>query len=165
MLPEVIKDTIARVRAGAESEGRDPADVPVWFTTRSSLNEDREKSINGIHASVSSILNHSMRFGLDNKSVPGQFRDKIQEYVDGYELYDHVLQGGRNPKRMEDLGLTDYAMDRYALAGNAKDWIERISAIADAGGTNIWFSVEPGPIEQQIHYMKMFEKEILPEFV
>ena len=165
VLPEIIKDTIARVRAGAESEGRDPADVPVWFTTRSSLNEDREKSINGIHASVSSILNHSMRFGLDNKSVPGQFRDKIQEYVDGYELYDHVLQGGRNPKRMEDLGLTGYAMDRFALAGNAKDWIERISAIADAGGTNIWFSVEPGPIEQQIHYMKMFEKEILPEFV
>ena len=85
-----------------------------------------------------------MRFGLDNKSVPGQFRDKIQEYVDGYELYDHVLQGGRNPKRIEDLGLTDYAMDRYALACNAKDWIERISAIADAGGTNIWFSAEPG---------------------
>ena len=165
VLPEVIKDTIARVHAGAESEGRDPASVPVWFTTRSSLNEDREKAITGIHASVSSILNHSMRFGLDNKSVPGQFRDKIQEYVDGYELYDHVLQGGRNPKRMEDLGLTDYAMDRFALAGNAKDWIERISAIADAGGTNIWFSAEPGPIEKQIHYMKMFEKEILPEFV
>ncbi len=165
VLPEVIKDTKARVRAGAESEGRDPDSVPVWFTTRSSLNEDREKAINGIHASVSSILNHSMRFGLDNKNVPGQFRDKIQEYVDGYELYDHVLQGGRNPKRMEDLGLTDYAMDRFALAGNSKDWIDRIGAIADAGGTNIWFSVEPGTIEQQIHYMRMFEREILPAFM
>ncbi len=165
VLPEVIRDTIARVAAGAKSEGRDPASVPVWFTTRSSLNEDRDAAITGIHASVSSILNHSMRFGLDNKNVPGQFRDKIQEYVDGYELYDHVLQGGRNPKRMEDLGLTDYAMDRYALAGNAKDWIERISAIADAGGTNIWFSTEPGTIEKQIHYMKMFEREILPKFV
>ena len=106
-----------------------------------------------------------MRFGLANKNVPGQFLDKVQEYVDGYELYDHVLQGGRNPQRMADLGLTDYAMDRFALAGDAKDWIERISAIADAGGTNIWFSVEPGPIEKQIHYMKMFEREILPEFV
>ena len=165
VLPEVIKDTIARVGAGAESEGRDPDSVDVWFTTRSSLNEDREKAITGIHASVSSILNHSMRFGLANKNVPGQFLDKVQEYVDGYELYDHVLQGGRNPQRMADLGLTDYAMDRFALAGDAKDWIERISAIADAGGTNIWFSVEPGPIEKQIHYMKMFEREILPEFV
>lgn len=76
-----------------------------------------------------------------------------------------MLQGGRNPRRMEDLGLTDYAMDRFALAGNAKDWIERIGAIADAGGTNIWFSAEPGPIEKQIHYMKMFEREVLPEFV
>ena len=165
VLPEVVQDTIARVRAGAASEGRDPASVDVWFTTRSSLNEDREKAIAGIHASVSSILSHSMRFGLDNKNVPGQFRDKIQEYVDGYELYDHILVGGRNPRRLEALSLTDYALERYVLAGDVNDWIERIAAIADSGGTNIWFNAERGGIEGQIHYMKLFAKEILPEFM
>ncbi|PPR23681.1 MAG: F420-dependent glucose-6-phosphate dehydrogenase [Alphaproteobacteria bacterium MarineAlpha10_Bin3] len=162
--PDVVRDTIARVQAGAKSEGRDPDSVDVWFTTRSSLNEDRNKAITGIHASVSSILNHSMRFGLDNKNVPGQFRQKIQEYVDGYELYDHILDGGRNPRRMEDLGLTDYAMERYALAGNVTDWIERIGAIADSGGVNIWFSTQHGGIEAQIHTMKLFAREIMPEF-
>jgi 5,10-methylenetetrahydromethanopterin reductase len=164
VLPEVISDTIARVRAGAESENRNPDDVEVWFTTRSSLDEDRDKAIRGIHASVSSILNHSMRFGLDNKNVPTQFRNKIQEYVEGYELYDHVLEGGRNPRRMADLGLTDYALERYALAGDPNDWIERIGAMADAGATNLWISVERGDIERQIHYMKLFGEEILPQF-
>ncbi|PYM14828.1 MAG: hypothetical protein DMD81_16775, partial [Candidatus Rokuibacteriota bacterium] len=81
-------------------------------------------------ASVSSILNHSMRFGLDGKLVPDDLRARIQTYVDGYELYDHVLQGGRNPRRMEELGLTDYALRRFALAGNATDWIKRIEEIA-----------------------------------
>jgi alkanesulfonate monooxygenase SsuD/methylene tetrahydromethanopterin reductase-like flavin-dependent oxidoreductase (luciferase family) len=135
LLPEVISDTIDRVGKGAEAEGR-----------------------------VSSILNHSMRFSLDNKNVPGQFRDKIQEYVDGYELYDHVLESGRNPVRMAELGLTDYALDRWALAGNVSDWIERIGALADAGATNIWFSTERGDLDRQIHYMKVFSDEIAPHF-
>src|SRR5213078_1839194 len=118
-----ISDTIEQVAAGATAAGRDPSEVEVWFTTRSSLDADRNKAIKRIHASVSSILNHSMRFGLDGKNVPTQFRAKIAEYVEGYELYDHVLQAGRNPKRMAELGLTEYAVERFALAGNANDWI------------------------------------------
>ena len=164
VLPEVIADTNARVRDGAKAAGKNPDDLEIWYTPRSSLDEDRDKAIEGIHASVSSILNHSMRFGVDNKNVPTQFREKIQEYVDGYELYDHVLVGGRNPKRMSELGLTEYAMERYALAGNPKDWIERISALAEAGAPNLWITVERGDIERQIHYMKVFGEEILPKF-
>ncbi len=62
LLPEVISDTIERVAAGAKAAGRDPSEAEVWFTTRSSLDADRNKAIERIHASVSSILNHSMRF-------------------------------------------------------------------------------------------------------
>ena len=104
LLPEVIKDTIARIHAGAREAGRDPADADIWFTTRTSLDDDRDLAIQSVKASVSSILNHSMRFGLDGKHVPDALRTKIQEYVDGYELYDHVLQDGRNPKRMDSSG-------------------------------------------------------------
>ena len=164
VLPQVVSDTIGRVRAGAVSANRDPDEVDVWFTTRSSLDEDGDRAVQAIHASVSSILNHSMRFGLDNKSVPGQFRDKIQEYVDGYELYDHVLESGRNPKRMAELSLTDYALERYALAGNPSDWIERISALAESGADKIWFSTERGDLDRQIHYMRVFADEIRPHF-
>ena len=95
LLPEVIKDTIARIHAGAREAGRDPAEVDIWFTTRTSLDTDRDRAIEDVKPSVSSILNHSMRFGLDGKHVPADLRAKVQDYVDGYELYDHVLHGGR----------------------------------------------------------------------
>ena len=114
---------------------------------------------------MSSILNHSMRFGLDGKHVPDELRDKIQEYVDGYELYDHVLHEGRNPKRMEALGLTSYALDRFALAGNASDWIERIERIAEAGARKIWVSLRATDMETQLHYMKILGGEIMSRFV
>jgi 5,10-methylenetetrahydromethanopterin reductase len=165
LLPEVIKDTIARVHAGAREAGRNPADVDIWFTTRTSLDEDRDRAIQGVKASVSSILNHSMRFGLDGKHLPDALRAKVQEYVDGYELYDHVLHEGRNPKRMDALGLTQYAIDRFALAGNATDWIKRIEQVAEAGARKIWVSLRATDMETQHHYMKILGGEIMSRFV
>ena len=164
LLPEVIKDTITRVHAGAREAGRDPSEVDIWFTTRTSLDDDRDRAIQGVKASVSSILNHSMRFGLDGKHVPDELRDKIQEYVDGYELYDHVLHEGRNPKRMEALGLTQYAIDRFALAGNASDWIQRIEEVAAAGATKLWVGLRTSDMDTQRHYMRVLGKEIMERF-
>jgi 5,10-methylenetetrahydromethanopterin reductase len=165
LLPQVIHDTIARIHAGAREAGRNPADVDIWFTTRSSLHEDRETAIENIKASVSSILNHSMRFGLDDKHVPADLRAKIQTYVDGYVLYDHVLHAGRNPRRMDELGLTDYAIKRFALAGNSRDWITRIEQLAGAGATKLWVGLRAGDLASQRHYLGMLGKEIMARFV
>src|SRR6202021_3105135 len=129
---------------GRTEGGRKPLEVEVWFPTPPALDADRDKAIERIPASVSSILNHSMRFGLDGKNVPTQFRAKIAEYIEGYELYDHVLQAGRNPKRMAELGLTEYGLEGFALAGNANDWIERIGELAALGASRLWLSTESG---------------------
>ena len=164
LLPEVITDTIERVAAGAREAGRDPSEAEVWFTARSSLDAERDKAIERVHASVSSILNHSMRFGVEGKHVPSQFKAKIAEYVAGYELYDHVLQAGKNPKRMAELGLTEYALERFALAGNVSDWIKRIGELAELGASRLWISTETGDFDRRIHYMKVFTEQILPHF-
>ena len=165
LLPEVVHDTIARIHAGAREAGRDPADVDIWFTARSSLHEDRDKAIENVKASVSSILNHAMRFGLEGKHVPADLRAKVQDYVDGYELYDHVLHAGKNPRRMADLGLTDYAIDRWALAGAPRDWIARIEQLAERGATKLWVGVSGGDLDGQRHYLKLMGEEIMPRFV
>ena len=45
LLPEVIQDTIARIHTGVAEAGRARSDVDIWFTTRTSLNEDRAKAL------------------------------------------------------------------------------------------------------------------------
>ena len=165
LLPEVIADTIARVPAGAREAGRHPDDVEIWFTARSSLHDDRAIAIDNVRASVSSILNHSMRFGLDGKNVPDDMRGKIQAYLDSYVLYDHVLQEGENPKRMEALGLTQYALDRFALAGNASDWIARIEQVAAAGARRLWISVSGRGFEEQAKYLRVMGEQIMKKFL
>jgi 5,10-methylenetetrahydromethanopterin reductase len=165
LLPEIVSDTVARIHAGAREAGRHPADVDIWFTTRTSLHEDREKALDNVKASVSSILNHSMRQGLDDKHVPNDLRAKIQQYVDGYVLYDHVLHGGHNPRRMDELGLTDYAIRRFALAGNPGDWIARVEELANAGATKLWVGPVGGPLDSQLHYMHILGEQIMSRFV
>jgi len=165
LLPEVIHDTLARIHAGAREAGRDPSDVDIWFTARTSLHEDRDKAIDNVKPSVSSILNHSMRFGLAGKNVPEALMAKVQAYVDGYVLYDHVLRGGRNPRRMEELGLAEYAIERFALAGNPADWIRRIEAIAEAGATRLWVSVNGDTPDAQQHCMRVLGEQIMARFV
>src|SRR2546428_1163845 len=164
LLPEVIKDTIARIHAGAREAGRDPDAVDIWFTTRNALDVDHDTAIDRVKASVSSILNHSMRFGLAGKLVPEGLAKTVQEYVDGYELYDHVLHAGRNPKRMDELGLTDYALRRWALAGTPKDWIARIEQIAEAGATKIWVGLGGGSLDRQLHDLIVIGEGIMPRF-
>ena len=165
LLPEVIKDTIARVHAGASEAGRRPSDVEIWFTARSSLHEDRDTAIDNVKASVSSILNHSMRFGLEGKHVPEDLRAKIEAYLDHYVLYDHVLHEGQNPKRMEALGLTPYALERFALAGNARDWIERIEQVAALGASRLWIGISGHDLDTQAHYLGILGSQIMPRFI
>ena len=165
LLPEVIKDTIARIHAGAREAGRDPADVDIWFTTRNALDRDHDTAIDRVKASVSSILNHAMRFGLEGKLLPEDMKKTVQDYVDGYELYDHVLHAGRNPKRMDELGLTDYALRRWALAGTSADWIARIEQIADAGATKIWVGLGGADLDRQLADLRILGEEIMPRFV
>ncbi len=164
LLPEVIADTTARIHAGARAAGRSPSDVEIWFTTRTSLNEDHDQAIDHVRASVSSILNHSMRQGLDGKLVPDELRAKIQTYIDGYVLYEHVLSSGTNPRRMEELGLTDYALKRFALAGNPEAWIARIEEIAAAGATRLWLNAEGGNLDRQLHYMRLLGERVMSRF-
>ena len=165
LLPEVIRDTVSRIHAGAREAGRAPADVDIWFTTRCALDSDRETAIQRVKASVSSILNHSMRFGLDGKLLPDELRGRVQEYVDGYVLYDHVLQAGQNPKRMEELGLTDYALGRFALAGAPRDWIARIEELAERGATKLWMTLGGPGLDRQLHELDVMGKEIFPRFL
>ncbi len=106
-----------------------------------------------------------MRFGLEGKLVPEGLEKTVQEYVDGYELYDHVLHAGRNPKRMDELGLTEYALRRFALAGTPRDWIARIEQIAAAGATKIWVGLGGTDLDRQLHDLKMLGEEIMPRFV
>ena len=65
---------------------------------------------------------------------------------------------------MEALGLTQYALDRYALAGNASDWIRRIEQVAEAGVRRVWLTISGRGFEEQTKYLNVLGSEIMKRF-
>jgi hypothetical protein len=66
---------------------------------------------------------------------------------------------------MEDLGLTEYALRRFALAGNPRDWIARIEELAQSGATRLWVSLRGGDVEGQLENMRLLGREVMGRFV
>jgi hypothetical protein len=66
---------------------------------------------------------------------------------------------------MADLGLTDYAVDRWALAGAPRDWIARIEQLAERGARKLWVGVNGADLDAQTRCLRMMGEEILPRFV
>jgi hypothetical protein len=66
---------------------------------------------------------------------------------------------------MDELGLTDYAIRRFALAGNVGDWIARIEELASAGATKLWVGPVGGRLDSQLHYMRILGEQIMSRFV
>ncbi len=66
---------------------------------------------------------------------------------------------------MDELGLTDYALKRFGLAGNPEAWIARIEEIAEAGATKLWLNAEGGSLDRQLHYMRLLGEKIMSRFV
>lgn len=63
---------------------------------------------------------------------------------------------------MEELGLTDYALKRRALAGHPGDWIARIKQIAEVRTTKLRVGVSGWDFDNQKHYLPLCGEQIMP---
>lgn len=159
LTPEVIDDSLRRVRQGAL--GRPPGTAEPWFTARSVLHSDREVARSAVRPSLASILHHSMRSGISDRCVPERYHAAIREFVARYAIGSHQTSGGANEKLLLELGLADFASERWAIAGNAGDWIERITRLEEAGIDRIWLA-NRGSVEQMARVLREFGEKVLP---
>jgi hypothetical protein len=65
---------------------------------------------------------------------------------------------------MDALGLTEYALDRFALAGTASDWIARIEQLAAAGVRRLWITVSGRGYDEQAKYLRILGEQIMRRF-
>jgi 5,10-methylenetetrahydromethanopterin reductase len=162
---EIVADAKSQVKEGAVAEGRDPGDVELWFATRCGFDSDREKALAQARALAAGILHHTMRPGMEGKHVPEEYRDRVQQFVAEYGHGGHVVVGGDNVRRMESLGLTDFAMERWAIAGDTRDWIERLHELDAAGAQNLWISLSRGDLDEQRECLRVFGEQVMPEVI
>lgn len=155
---EIFEASLTELHEGARQANRDPAEIEVWWAPRLCIAETRGQALRNVMASIASAGNHALRSGFAGKQVPDHLKDNIRHFHQGYDYAQHGVKTGKNAQMVEQLGLTEYFLDRFAVAGSPADIVQRIRALARLGLTNLWMS-SPGDSPSALDLMGT---EVLP---
>ena len=75
--PALVRDAVARVRAGVRRAGRDPSSIDLWTMVRANVTDDVAAGVDEIRMELASNAHHVFRFTLDGKHVPPALADAI----------------------------------------------------------------------------------------
>lgn len=161
LLPEVIEEAVAAVEEGARNAGRDPDDVDIWLLSQVNIADSYPTAVDEIKMGLAASAHHSLQFTFEGKSVPGEYEDDLRELVKRYDPDQHEETGETTNKRLvEELGLTDYLADRYAIVGTVDDCVEKIRAIDATGAVD--GIVMPLHREEERDLLARLGREVLP---
>lgn len=161
ILPEIIRDSIAQVRAGAREAGRDPDAVEMWWWPDASVASSRREAVEEIKMSLAAAGNHLSRFTTEGKHVPPELLPRVKALGERYAFGEHVQPGSANCRLVEELGLVDYLADRFAIAGTAADCIKTIERAVEAGARRFWISVH---FDDKLRFMRDWATMVMPAF-
>ena len=129
-----MRDTVARVREGERAAGREKGAAGVWAFAKCNIADQRNEAIEEIKMALAASGHHAFRFTLVGKNVPEEFREAVSILHREYQAAEHEQVGQtRNATLTDELGLTDYFADRFAVAGTPEECRAKSRAIFDAG--------------------------------
>ena len=161
LLPEVVESAYQWIGEGANLAGRRLEDIDIWFYASGAVHADRDQALREVRTIVAASYNMSFRFTLEGKQLPSGLADRVQELKRRYDVRHHVTwdADNKNAALMDELGLTEYGLERFAIAGSPEDCCRRIEQVAKAGVNQIWLT----------HFIQedtypLWGEEIIPAF-
>lgn len=127
--PEIVADAIAVTRRAAERAGRDPDALQYWAMVRGSVRDDPAEAAADVAANVAS---GALMIPKD-RHLPERLVPAVDEVRRRYAYREHTHWGGSNEQLVAELGLTDYLVDRLAVAGTPDTCRARVDALAETG--------------------------------
>lgn len=159
--PEIVRDSIAQVRAGAKAAGRDPDAIDMWWWPDVNVAPSYREGVDEIKMSLAAAGNHLSRFTTEGKHIPPDRLDAIRTLGQRYAFASHTLPGSANNRLIEELGLVDYLADRFAAVGTAADCVKKLTAAIDAGARQFWMSVH---FDDKERFLRDWAEKVAPAF-
>jgi 5,10-methylenetetrahydromethanopterin reductase len=159
--PEIVRDSIAQVEAGARAAGRDPASLDLWWWPDVNVAASYREGVDEIKMSLASAGNHLSRFTTEGKHIPPDLLAKVKILGQRYAFSSHTLPDSPNNRLIEELGLVDYLADRFAAVGTPAQCIKKLEAAADAGARQFWMSVH---FDDKERFLRDWAAKVAPAF-
>lgn len=156
---DVLQDTVGRIRKGERTAGREEGSTGVWAFAKCNIADDRDEAIEEIKMALAASGHHAFRFTLEGKNVPEQYREAVSILHHEYEAAEHEQVGEtRNAALTDELGLTDYFADRFAIVGTPEECRDKTRAIFDTG-VDVLLITAIGPSPETI--IRRFGEEVI----
>jgi alkanesulfonate monooxygenase SsuD/methylene tetrahydromethanopterin reductase-like flavin-dependent oxidoreductase (luciferase family) len=109
---------------------------------------------------LAASAHHAFRFTLEGKRVPDELREPIAVLQREYLPAQHEQLGQtRNATLSDELGLTDYLAERFAIIGTPDECRVKTRSIRQAGVDGILITAI-GPRPEEI--IRLFGQEVIP---
>ena len=141
LAPDIVRDSIARVRTGAEAAGRRLEDVDLWWLPVANVRSERAAAIDEVAMTLASAGSHLSRFTTEGKHIPPELHAAVVALGERYRPEEHSKPDSSNRGLIRELGLLDYLAERFAIAGTVEDCVAKIEAAVDAGARQFWMSI------------------------
>ena len=141
LTPDIVRDSIAEIRAGAESAGRRLEEVDCWWLPVANVRGDRGAAIDEVAMTLASAGSHLSRFTTEGKHIPRELHAAVVALGDRYRPEEHSKPDSSNRDLVRELGLLDYLAKRFAIAGTVDECVAKIGAAAEAGARQFWMSI------------------------
>ena len=146
LTPDVVERSLAAIERGARAAGRRLADLDVWWFAKTNVADTRATAIAPITMALAASANHAFRFTLEGKGVPVDLHEPIRGLQREYDAHQHEIAGAHNAALTDRWGLTDFLVDRFAIAGTPDECVAQIRRAMAAGARQfITTSFVPDP--------------------
>jgi 5,10-methylenetetrahydromethanopterin reductase len=143
---EVIQLSLAAIERGARAAGRTLGDLDVWWFAKTNVADTRPAAVEPIKMALAASANHAFRFTLEGKGVPAELHEPIRGLQRDYDSHHHELAGAGNAVLTDRWGLTEFLVNRFAIAGTPGECVAQIRRAMDAGARQfITTSFVPDP--------------------
>jgi 5,10-methylenetetrahydromethanopterin reductase len=161
---EVVADGLRWVRQGAEAAGRDPKTVEPWVFAIGAVAADRAQALDEAKGAAVAIAAYILRGDSAAKRIPSSVQQKVEQLLREYEYGEHLTPGRTaNYYLAERLGIADYLLDRFTIAGNPDDCRRKIEDLRAVGADNVCLSLSAAP--DVATYVRLFGEAVLPKLM
>lgn len=161
--PAVIADGMRWVREGAEAAGRDPAAIEIWAFGIGAIADSRAQALDEATGPAVAIAAYVLRGNPATKRIPPAVAEKVGQLLREYRYGEHLVPGHTSNHHLASrLGIADYLLDRFTIAGTPEDCRAKIAALREVGVRNLCLSFSGGP--DPALYVRRFGEEVLPAF-
>ena len=138
LTPEVIDGSLSCLERGARKSGRSLADLDLWWFAKANIAPSRAQAVGEIKMALAASANHAFRSTLEGKHVPERYHEAVRELQRRYAFHQHEHLGPTaNAALTDELGLTDYLAERFAIAGTPDACAATVEGLRRRGVTQV----------------------------